>query len=472
MDDDIATFLAFTSTEDTAVAARFLDISGGNVEYAVQLFMESGTQPSAAHQDEELAQRLQNEAYEDTSVRAADANVHRHETLLDSFGGFSPMHQMNSAAAIFGLGRVGVFNQRFQDDDEIDEDEDRYYNDDSDDEPQIVELDLDSEDLMEVDALGEPLRSNRHTRTQQGRLSELLLTRKRLAELFKPPFDLIQRLSLDGAKVVGREQRKWILVNIQDQSEFQCQVLNRDFWSNASVKHVVKENFIFLQYQNDSPHGQSYTNFYNVDGFPHISILDPMTGERVYKWAEGVVPAVDSWVADVELFLEKYSLHPGSTNPAVKNEARLDPDAMTEEQQIEYAMKQSLGNAAQKPEAAPPATDGPSNDPQNDLQNDDPYQAIKAVPHQEPTAAPSTRIQFRFPNGKRLIHKFDPENETVRRIYEWLKHELQESEGDMAALRDDGFTLSCAGKPKLIDCLNQKIGEAGLANASVLVERM
>lgn len=37
------------------------------------------------------------------------------------------------------------------------------------------------------------------------------------------------------------------MVNVQDASEFPCQVLNRDVWSNAAVKTIIKEYFVFWQ---------------------------------------------------------------------------------------------------------------------------------------------------------------------------------------------------------------------------------
>lgn len=37
------------------------------------------------------------------------------------------------------------------------------------------------------------------------------------------------------------------MINVQDPTEFSCQVLNRDLWSDTIVKDIVKESFIFLQ---------------------------------------------------------------------------------------------------------------------------------------------------------------------------------------------------------------------------------
>lgn len=498
MDDNIATFLAFTATEDTAVAKQFLELSGNNVEYAVQLFMESGPTSNSAN-DADLAQRLQNEAYQDTNVREADANVHRHETLQDSFGGFpDPMASIN---AIFGRGRTGVFNQRFEelDDDEDDEgdyhDDEDYENDeiDYDDEqpdqngdsdgieeissrsashPIVVEIDLDSDassnerQNISSQPFGSSVNSanrlSRRARRREEHFSELSLTQRRLADLFKPPFDIMSRLSLDDAKVKGRREDKWILVNIQDNSEFQCQVLNRDFWSNADVKRSVAKSFIFLQYQVDSQWGEMFSNFYHVDAYPYICILDPMTGERVRQWPSGIVPDVADWLSDIELFLERFSLGTGAQNPIVEHEARFDPDAMSEEQQIEYALRQSVA-AKEAEEAVQPAEKPPA----------DPFNLIIVQDHAEPAGGSVTRIQVRFPTGKRLIHKFDYKNDRVESIYQWLKYVfLQNDESVYGVGTEDAFQISSAGNNNvLINCLGQNIEDAGLKNASILVER-
>lgn len=88
------------------------------------------------------------------------------------------------------------------------------------------------------------------------------------------------------------------MVNIQNPQEFACQVLNRDVWSNPTVKSILKEHFIFWQVKlfdqlffikvilnivsfqsyNNTSEGQKYINFYNVSTFPYISIVDPRTG--------------------------------------------------------------------------------------------------------------------------------------------------------------------------------------------------
>ena len=50
-----------------------------------------------------------------------------------------------------------------------------------------------------------------------------------------------------SARDAATASKKWLLVNIQDAGEFQCQTLNRDVWSNDAVKTIVREHFLFWQ---------------------------------------------------------------------------------------------------------------------------------------------------------------------------------------------------------------------------------
>ena len=89
-------------------------------------------------------------------------------------------------------------------------------------------------------------------------------------------------VGLDQARSLAQGQQKLIMVNIQDTTEFDCQVLNRDVWKDESVQAMVKTNFIFLQYKNESTQGKQYISWYQVKGYPHIAILDPVTGILVF----------------------------------------------------------------------------------------------------------------------------------------------------------------------------------------------
>ncbi|KAK6462355.1 hypothetical protein DFJ63DRAFT_335682 [Scheffersomyces coipomensis] len=524
MDEQIPTFLAVTGVEDEAVAKQYLSLTNGDLEYAVTLFMEAGGAGAGSSSsapigtghdsDEEMAQRLQQEAYQDQEVREADANVHRHEQLVDHPFGFGlPQIPQSRPTDIFGsAARGGIFNQRF------DPDENQYYNsrqqsngwedpDDSDDDDEDDNYeDANDDEIMEIDSDGEeiarPARErpiSRRRRLRDERTEELNATQRRLAELFRPPFDLIAPINIDTAKQQAKSENKWILINIQDATDFKSQVLNRDFWSKPNIKAIVKENFIFLQYHHDSPNGVNYTNFYTTDELPHVAILDPLTGERVLKWKDGDIPNTDTWVEDVKDFLSKFSLHPDSKNPTVKHETAFDPDVLSEEQQIEYAMKQSMlesgGNSASN---AIPIEDSQdeNGEPEEDVDDGevgfeedisreqstqpkqpveaelDPFEKIKAQDHEEPTTGTITRIQIRFPNGKRLVHKFLL-SDTILQIFQWLKFILSEKADEFGLTPTDQFTLSNTSVKsfKFIDSLDVTVEQAGLRNASILLEK-
>jgi thioredoxin-related protein len=66
------------------------------------------------------------------------------------------------------------------------------------------------------------------------------------------------------AKDFAKKERKWLLVNIQDNSEFACHVLNRDVWANDGIKELIKCGFIFWQQLECSHEGQNYCRLYNV----------------------------------------------------------------------------------------------------------------------------------------------------------------------------------------------------------------
>lgn len=68
------------------------------------------------------------------------------------------------------------------------------------------------------------------------------------------------------------------MVNVQDETEFACQVLNRDVWSNAAVRSIIEEHFVFWQVYRNSREGQRYMQFYPFTQFPYVAIVDPRTG--------------------------------------------------------------------------------------------------------------------------------------------------------------------------------------------------
>ena len=327
-----------------------------------------------------------------------------------------------------------------------------------------------------------------------------------LAQLFQPPVDMISNLSWTDARDEGKDQEKWLLVNVQDASVFDCSALNRDVWRNSQVKETIKENFIFLQFNKDEPKGAQYVNYYltqnrdNDSIYPHVAIVDPRTGEQVKIWSGSPIPTASDFLMDLHEFLDRYSLKPFAKNPVATRkpvQKIKDVDRMTEDEMLEMAMQNSLAKAAGAsaaessaaandpdaltkttpdkgksravdPDAMDIADMGPpppsSNGTEPSSAAVSPFAQIPADrPHTEPANDPATttRIQFRY-SGGRQVRRFSL-SDPVSRIYEWLKSSpIDDTHGVE-------FTLIYMGK-NLIEVLDKTIDEAGLKNGSVLME--
>lgn len=321
-----------------------------------------------------------------------------------------------------------------------------------------------------------------------------------LAEMYRPPFEMMSRLPWDQARQQGKDGEKWILVNIQDPSIFDCQVLNRDIWKNTSVMDTVRENFIFMQYSKDDPKGNQYVQYYfsnkdDQEAYPHIAIVDPRTGEQVKVWSGAPAPKAMDFLMQLHEFLDRYSLKATAKNPVARRKPETKKETqverMTEEQMMEMALQASLAGTEESRRVSDPdeltwsvdnADEGKRRDnhAERELDQVDNSEVLSTSngstlttskfasisfsnPHTEPSPDTSTvtRIQFRHPNG-RVVRRFalaDP----VRRIYEWLKASPLEGKEKVE------FELIFMSK-NLIEMLDDSIEQAGLKNGTVMIE--
>ncbi|KAF3899029.1 UBX domain-containing protein 2 [Trichophyton interdigitale] len=519
-DTVVAQFVEITGASPE-IAAQYLQLADSNIESAMQLYFENGgnpIQPTAAsstpqsstrpgrstgYQDDdgvihidsddennggvpvgqegaaqaagdtfdadlEMARRLQQEFYTggDPTDNVRAPIERRTETLVgpDLDDGFQPdiMEHLHSRAAR-RAGRPGIFNQR---------DVDRsIWNEDG---------DASSSDILA---------------RATGGASEASSKANMLAEMYRPPFEIMSRLPWDLARDEGREKMKWLLVNIQDSSIFDCQLLNRDLWKNDGVKETIRAHFLFMQYSKDDPRGAQYIQYYFpghdvADNYPHIAIVDPRTGEQVKTWSGPPVVKAPDFLMQLHEFLDRYSLDHNVRNPVAKRKPEVTPqskiDTMTEEEMLDMALKNSLvgpeptkaedpddltrsiGDIKGKGKAADTGEtdDADMSNGQEDEEpspSDSPFFKIPSdKPHTEPAADPATttRIQFRHSSG-RVIRRFalaDP----VQRLYEWLKASPLEDKHGVE------FELVSMGQ-NLISLLDKTIEEAGLKNGTVMV---
>lgn len=510
-DENISNFVAITSCEP-AKAAQYLSLTEGNLEQAIQLYFDSpnldfGGPPAAppaasnannpipidsdddmsdfdsaafeadappraqpnTEDDEAMARRLQEEMYGAGGGAAARDEVRapmerRTETLVgpDANWGTPSEDDVNQMVqeqlARRRNPRAGIFNQRTT-------------------QPSVW------------DNSGDSSARRRELATATGGASEQSSKMNMLAELFRPPFEIMFQQPWEKARDLGKEDSKWLLVNVQDPAIFDCQRLNRDIWKNDNIKDTVRENFIFIQYAKDDPRGQEYMNYYfqnreSADAYPHIAIVDPRTGEQVKVWSGPPIPEAVDFHAQLHEFLDRYSLNLNVKNPVATRKSekpKRDVGRMTEEEMLEMALQNSLGNQEHSPVDEDPdaLTKGDTANKgkakaeetaeaaEESTNGDSPFARISSDnPHTEPTstdATVTTRIQFRGGPGRPIVRRFNL-SDPVRRIYEWIKsgHPWEGKEGA-------DFDLSFMGK-NLLEVLDSSIQEAGLKGASVMVE--
>jgi len=333
---------------------------------------------------------------------------------------------------------------------------------------------------------------------------------QKLSELFKIPYDIIFNGSFDEARENAKRNKKWLLVNIQDSSEFACQVLNRDLWKNKDVKELIKEHFVFIQYPITSSEGQLYKQFYQFDKYPHISLVDPRTGERIKVWDE--IIKADDFVDELSTFLVANNLQSsqpiktdvGSSDHPVH---RKNFDAMTEDEQIQAAIEMSMNDQKMKQNNEPITIEDDDeyyefddedfasvNNSQideteeNEMETDNKgkmkeeeaedegfvidesltkdelcekfHKKIKAVVSPEPTSGNTTDIQFRLPDGKRIVRSFLVDDKVLV-LFEYIKGSIPEA-------KEQPFDL-LNFRESLIDKINNTLHEAGVEDSAISI---
>ena len=480
MDDEkISSFVGITSC-DPAKAAQYLSLTEGNLEQAIQLFFDSPNldvggssqaQPSTnsasnpipvdsddsmsdfdapshpqpnTEDDEAMARRLQEEMYGAGGGAAAQDEVRapmerRTETLVGPGASWGPgddddddinaMVQEQLARRRNPATRPGIFNQRT------------------------------AQSSVWADSSDSSAR-RRELATATGGASEQSSKMNMLAELFRPPFEIMFQQPWEQARDLGKEE----------------------------FKDTIRENFIFIQYAKDDPRGTDYMNYYfqnreSADAYPHIAIVDPRTGEQVKVWSGPPIPEAVEFHAQLHEFLDRYSLNPNAKNPVATRKpdnTKKDVGRMTEDEMLQMALQASMGKNEQGPKDDDPdaltKADGSgkgkakAEEPvqaAEEAANDSPFAQISSDhPHTEPTATDptvTTRVQFRGGPGRPLVRRFNL-SDPVRRIYEWIKagHPWEGKEGA-------DFDLSFMGK-NLIELLDTSIQDAGLKGASIMVE--
>ncbi|XP_074543842.1 UBX domain-containing protein 7 [Halichoeres trimaculatus] len=188
-----------------------------------------------------------------------------------------------------------------------------------------------------------------------------------LADLFRPPIELMHKGSFETAKDCGQLENKWLMINIQNVQDFACQCLNRDVWSNDAVKTIIREHFIFWQVYHDSEEGQRYIQFYKLNKFPYISILDPRTGQKMVEWNQ---LDVASFLEQATGFLAEHGQldRPSCHAPPAKRARSESLIDASEDSQLEAAIRASLQETHYESSNAHEPPDSPRSDDESDAE--------------------------------------------------------------------------------------------------------
>jgi hypothetical protein len=241
-DELISQFLSFTGSSDTSKASSYLEMSGGNVETAVSLYMEHQSGGGGGAMDG-FGGGLDGTgaAAMEAAIRAPDAT--QTMRLMDDgpmvggggmmMGGYMPiMHDpgleerlRNTAFSELGSSARDAVNQAAATDTNNENEDMNMDNDDDDD----YDYNYHQEDEKEESSRQQPKTA-------------------RLADMFAAPEDLIYKEGgFEGARTMAKDSKRWLLVNLQRDSEFSCHALNRDVWRDELVENLIREGFIFWQ---------------------------------------------------------------------------------------------------------------------------------------------------------------------------------------------------------------------------------
>ncbi|KAN0008584.1 hypothetical protein ACTFIU_009308 [Dictyostelium citrinum] len=228
---------------------------------------------------------------------------------------------------------------------------------------------------------------------------------KSLAELFKPPLDILSFGTFDEIKKMGEQKKFFVLVNIQDVQEFDCQKLNRDTWSNKDLKELIGENFVFWQVNHANSEGKWFTQIYPVYKYPYIAIIDPRTGQKLQDMT-GFIDA-EEMAQYLVTFLSTNSFT-GQIEPPLSGTSKKQKKYNTEDEELELAIALSL---KQEQEKSRSGSNSPPSQQQNNNNKNNTTTSTSTTTTTTTTTSTSTSTKDSERNNKKNDEEDDEEVE-------------------------------------------------------------
>jgi len=190
-------------------------------------------------------------------------------------------------------------------------------------------------------------------------------------------------------------------VNIQQAEVFASHQLNRDVWSDDTIKDIVMGSFYFWQRDDKSTEGVQFCNYYQCGHqLPHICVVDPRTKRRVKAW-DGR-KWIESHAAAEYLFgfLDEFSMSRSPQMSPAPSPQMMPAPAPAASGEVAFQAT-GLDDATMDDASALPAAAEPSEPPA-------PVEPVAAMPVEPGADVGTLKVSFRLPNGQRVTRRFVP----------------------------------------------------------------
>lgn len=229
---------------------------------------------------------------------------------------------------------------------------------------------------------------------------------RRLAELFRPPTELMFKGGFDAARRQARMEKRWLLVTVHNPTEFPCQMMVRDVWNDAAIQDFIRESLVFLLITVGTSEAERYQQYYKFNEFPHWALIDPRTGKRV-RSGNRVIRAPEMLMELVEYVSD----HPLGIAHKHDSPADLDREKIEGSYEIDEDVTRPAINLPN------PLVESPVDKRCVSLMH---APATVMIPPEPPLDNPeSLTIQIRLPSGSRHRRRF-LRNEKIQVLFDFV----------------------------------------------------
>ena len=272
-DELVSQFMAFSGCTDGERAKSYLEMSGGNVDVAVSLFMEHSTGggggagggvaggaggdgpgiPDVRAPDRTRTMRLMDDGPSAMMMGGVGGGLPGYmsldDTMMNTFADLDARRAVDNAAARAERGsrRSNPGSSRNTNDDDGSGDGRARSNDSSghEDDDHDGDIEEEEEEIEYHDVEDMQVSQDDEENKENGADG---VASPKLSDIFAPPTHLMYRAGgFQSARTVAKDSKRWLLVNIQRDSEFSSHALNRDVWRDELVENLVREGFILWQ---------------------------------------------------------------------------------------------------------------------------------------------------------------------------------------------------------------------------------